>query len=168
MPGLAVGMALQGSLSNFAGSVMLLLFKPIRKGDTIEAAGVVGVVDSIQPFVTVVLSADNVVYYIPNAALSSGLIRNYSVHSERRVDLLFTVPHEMGMDGARKMFLDIIKSCPMIHKDKEVKMSVESFADATVTFGVRPYCSQKDYFEVKSFMQEHVKLALNAYADSKK
>jgi len=159
--GLAVGMALQGSLSNFAGGVLLLIFKPIKKGDLIEATGVTGVVESIQPFVTVVLSPDNVVHYLPNAAVSSGAIKNFSVNQQRRVDLTFGIGYGDDIDKAKEILTNIAKNCPTALKDIGPDVFVSELADSSVNFAVRPYCKPEHYWDVHIYMHETVKKELD-------
>lgn len=159
--GLAVGMALQGSLGNFAGGVLILIFKPIKKGDLIEAAGVTGVVESIQPFVTVVLSPDNIVHYIPNGALSSGSIKNYSINQQRRVDLTFGIGYTDDIDKAKKIFQDVAKACPHALKDIGPDIFVSGLGDSSVDFAVRPYCKPEHYWDVHIYMHETVKKELD-------
>ncbi len=158
--GLAVGMALQGSLGNFAGGVLILVFKPIKKGDLIEAQGVTGVVESIQPFVTVILSPDNIVHYLPNGPLSNGTIKNYSVNQERRVDLTFGIGYTDDIDRAKEVFTRVAKACPntlSIGPD----VFVAELADSSVNFAVRPYCKPEHYWDVYAYMQENVKKELD-------
>lgn len=159
--GLAVGLALQGSLGNFAGGVLLLIFKPIKKGDLIEAQGVVGVVESIQPFVTVLLSPDNVIHYIPNGALSSDTIKNFSVHQERRIDLTFGISYTDDIEKAKAILLDVAKNCPNTHKHLGPDVFVSELADSSVNFAVRPYCKPEHYWDVYFHMQENVKKELD-------
>lgn len=159
--GLAVGMALQGSLGNFAGGVLILVFKPIKKGDFIETNGVAGTVESIQPFVTVLLSADNIVHYIPNGPLSNSTIKNYSIHQERRVDLVFGIGYGDDIDKAREIFTTVAKSCPQTLKHIGPDIFVTELADSSVNFAVRPYCKPADYWTVYAYMQEQVKKELD-------
>lgn len=159
--GLAVGMALQGSLGNFAGGILLLVFKPIKKGDLIETNGLVGVVDSIQPFVTVLVSLDNVVTYVPNAELSSGAIKNFSVNKFRRVDLVFGIGYSDDIDRAKEVFRSVAKSCPLVTKEMEPEIFVTNLGDSSVDFVVRPYCEPDHYWDVHFYMNEYVKKGLD-------
>ncbi|MDA8792575.1 mechanosensitive ion channel [Bacteriovoracaceae bacterium] len=159
--GLAVGMALQGSLGNFAGGVLLLIFKPIKKGDLVEACGVTGVVESIQPFVTVLLSPDNIIHYIPNGALSSGAIKNYSINQERRVDLTFGIGYPDDIDKAKEVFTNVAKSCPNTHSHLGPDIFVSELGDSSVNFAVRPYCKPEHYWDVYFYMHENVKKELD-------
>ena len=162
--GLAVGMALQGSLGNFAGGVLILIFKPIKKGDLIEACGVTGVVESIQPFVTVLLAPDNVVHYLPNGALSSGTIKNYSVNQERRVDLTFGIGYGDDIAKAKEVFMSVAKSCPKVLSHLAVDVFVSEHGDSSVNFVVRPFCHPDHYWDVYFYMQENVKLELDTFS----
>ncbi len=159
--GLAIGMALQGSLGNFAGGVLILIFKPIKKGDLIETAGVTGVVESIQPFVTVLLSPDNVVHYIPNGVLSSGSIKNYSVNQERRVDLTFGIGYGDDIDKAKQVFTSVAKACPNALTHLGPDIFVSGLGDSSVDFAVRPYCKPEHYWDVYFYMTENVKKELD-------
>jgi small conductance mechanosensitive channel len=159
--GLAVGMALQGSLGNFAGGVLILLFKPIKKGDLIEAQGVTGVVESIQPFVTVLLSPDNIVHFIPNGALSSGPIKNYSLNEERRVDLVFGIGYGDNIDQAKEVLTRVAKECPNTHSHLGPDVFVTELGASSVDFAVRPYCKPEHYWDVYAYMHENVKKELD-------
>lgn len=159
--GLAVGMALQGSLSNFAAGVLILIFKPIKKGDLVEAGGVLGVVESIQPFVTVVLSPDNIVHYIPNSKIGSDVVKNYSVNQERRVDLTFGIGYSDDIDKAREVFERVAKACPKALSHIGPDVFVSELADSSVNFAVRPYCKPEDYWDVYIYMFENVKKELD-------
>lgn len=159
--GLAIGMALQGSLGNFAGGVLILIFKPIKKGDLIEAQGVIGVVESVQPFVTVVLSPDNIVHFIPNGALSSGPIKNYSLNQERRVDLVFGIGYGDNIDQAKEVLTRVAKACPNTHSHIGPDIFVTELGASSVDFAVRPYCKPEHYWDVYAYMQENVKKELD-------
>jgi small conductance mechanosensitive channel len=159
--GLAIGMALQGSLGNFAGGVLILIFKPIKKGDLIESGGVIGVVESIQPFVTVLLSPDNVVHYIPNGSLSSSSIKNYSVNQERRVDLTFGIGYSDNIDKAKEVFTAVAKSCPNALDHLGPDIFVSELGDSSVNFAVRPYCKPEHYWDVYFYMTENIKKELD-------
>lgn len=159
--GLAVGLALQGSLGNFAGGVLILIFKPIKKGDHIEACGVEGYVQSIEPFVTVIKALDNIIHYVPNGELANTTIKNYSVHPERRVDLTFGISYGDDIDLAKSVMLEVAKNCPHIIKEIEPEVYVTGHGDSSVDFAVRPYCNPEKYWDVYFYMYEHVKKALD-------
>jgi small conductance mechanosensitive channel len=160
--GLAVGLALQGSLGNFAGGVLILIFQPIKKGDLIEAQGVTGVVESIQPFVTVLLSPDNIVHYIPNGSLAGGPIKNYSINPFRRVDLTYGIGYGDNIDAAKKVFEKVAKACPNVYPDLGPDIFVSNLGDSSVDFAVRPYCKPEHYWDVFAYMNENVKKELDA------
>ena len=155
--GLAIGLSLQGSLGNFAGGVLILIFKPIRKGDFIEACGVSGTVSSIQPFVTVVLSADNITHYIPNGELSNGVIKNYTIHPERRVDMTFGISYDDDIDKAKDVLMKIGKSAENTNKDQDPQVFVSSLGDNSVNLALRVFASPSNYWGVKAAITETVK-----------
>lgn len=159
--GLAVGLALQGSLGNFAGGVLILIFKPIKKGDHILACGVEGYVQSIEPFVTVIKSLDQIIYYLPNGELANTTIKNFSVHPERRVDLSFGISYDDDIDQAKAVMLEVAKNCPYRLKHIEPEVYVTGHGDSSVDFTVRPYCEPDNYWDVYFYMYEHVKKALD-------
>ena len=155
--GLAIGLSLQGSLGNFAGGVLILVFKPIKKGDFIEACGVSGTVSSIQPFVTIVLSADNITHYIPNGTLSNGVIKNYSCHPERRLDLQFGISYSDDIDKAKKVLKEIAEKTEKIHKHLDPQIFVASLGDNSVNISLRVFTTPKDYWDVRADLVETVK-----------
>lgn len=159
--GLAIGLALQGSLSNFAGGVLILIFKPIRKGDVVEVQGITGTVDSIQPFVTVINSGDRVVNFVPNSSIASGIVKNHTMHNERRVDLTFGIGYGDDLDKAKEVLTNLAKSCPGVHEHLEPKVFVSSLGDNSVNIAVRPFCTPQNYWDVFAYMQEHGKKELD-------
>ena len=159
--GLAVGMALQGSLGNFAGGVLILVFKPIKKGDFIEAQGVAGTVESVQPFVTILLSPDNIVHYIPNGALSSGTIKNFSINQERRVSLTFGIGYEDDIDKAKEVLMNLAKDCPLTHTHLEPVVFVSNLGASSVDIAVKVFCKPADYWTVFGYMHEEAKKRLD-------
>ncbi len=146
--GLAVGMALSGTLQNFAGGVMLLLFKPFRLGDYIAAQGYEGVVQDIQIFNTILLSVDNKKIILPNGALSTNAMFNYTAEKTRRVDWTFGIGYGDSTDQARKVILDILATNDKILKDPEVFVEVSALADSSVNFAVRAWTKTEDYWAV--------------------
>lgn len=155
--GLAIGLALQGSLSNFAGGVLLLLFKPFKKGDIIEVNGVTGTVDSIQPFVTVIHTFNNVVNFIPNAAISNSVIKNFTLNADRRVDLVYGISYDAHIGKAKDTIIAVAKSCQWLHAHKEIDVFVSELADSSVNLTVRVFCLPADVKNVTAFMNEEVK-----------
>jgi len=155
--GLAVGFALQGSLSNFASGVMLIIFKPIKVGDYIEAAGVSGSVEEIGIFVTTLTTPDNKVIYIPNSQMGGGIITNYSIKDTRRVDMEFGIGYSDDIDKARSVILEILSSDSRILKDPVPGVFVVTLAESSVNFKVRPWVNASDYWGVYCDTTENIK-----------
>ncbi|GAA6151674.1 mechanosensitive ion channel family protein [Pseudoteredinibacter isoporae] len=160
--GLAVGLALQGSLSNFAGGVLLILFKPYKVGDFIETQGHSGVVQSIQIFNTILKTGDNKTIIIPNGPISNGSITNYSTEATRRVDMSFGIGYDDDIDGARAALEEIIAADERILKDPAHLIVVAELADSSVNFTVRVWVNSADYWGVFFAMQEQVKKTFDA------
>ncbi len=155
--GLAVGMALSGTLQNFAGGVMLLILKPFKKGDYIEAQGYAGTVDEIQIFVTRLKTPDNRNIYIPNGGLSTASLVNFSQESTRRVDFSFGIGYGDDIDKAKELIMTIIKSNDLILKTPEPFIAVGELADSSVNLTTRVWTKASDYWSVFFFMNETVK-----------
>ncbi len=155
--GLAIGMALSGTLSNFAGGVMLLIFKPFRVGHFIEAQGYKGVVKEIQLFNTILTTPDNRIVIIPNAPLSSGAMVNYSAESTRRVDFTFGIGYSDDIDKAKATLKAIIDADSRVLKTPEAFIAVSELADSSVNFAVRLWVKGEDYWAVYFHMNEAVK-----------
>ncbi len=160
--GLAVGLALQGSLSNFAAGFLLIIFRPFKVGDLIEAAGVFGVVEAIQIFTTQLKTADNKTVIVPNAKLTDDNIVNWTVKGTRRVDMVFGIGYEDDIDKARSLMADIIAQDDRILKTPEPQISVSELADSSVNFVVRPWAKVEDYWGVHFDLTEKIKKAFDA------
>lgn len=160
--GLAVGLALQGSLSNFASGVLLLIFKPFRVGDYVEVAGTDGAVQNIQIFTTELTTPDNKQVIIPNSAVTSGVIVNYSAKDTRRVDLVMGISYEDDIDKARDLMLDEISKDDRILKDPAPTVAVVELADSSVNFVVRPWVKTADYWGVYFDLTEAIKKRFDA------
>jgi small conductance mechanosensitive channel len=156
--GLAVGLSLQGSLSNFAGGILIILFKPFKVGDTIEAHGTLGTVKEIQIFSTIVTSPDNKQIIIPNGLLSNGTIINYSTNGIRRVDLIISVGYDSDLQLVKNTLHHIILSIPEILKEPETSIFVNELATSSIDFAVRPYAKNENILLVKSAILEKCKL----------
>lgn len=159
--GLAVGLSLQGSLSNFAGGMLIILFKPFRVGDTIEAQGVTGTVSEIQIFVTKLINGNNQTIFVPNGALSNGNIINYSVAGTRRADLNFTVSYNTDLKVAKETLLNILKNDPRVLKSPAPSVEVIALVDNGVRIAVRPWAKNEDYSAVYADTLEQSKLQLD-------
>lgn len=155
--GLAIGFALQGSLSNFASGVMLIIFKPIKVDDFIEGGGAIGVVESIGIFVTTVVTVDNKVIFIPNSTLTGGNIVNYSTKDTRRVDMVFGIGYNDDIDKAKSAIQSVLNSHSNILKDPAPQIVVSELADSSVNFSVRPWVNSADYWDVYFDVMEQVK-----------
>ncbi len=154
--GLAVGLALQGSLSNFAGGVLVLLFKPFQVGDVIEAQGYVGRVKEIQIFNTILRTLDNQRVIIPNGILSNGCIKNLFVESTRRVDMTFGISYADDIDKARSVIRSVLDGDEHVLKDPAPDVEVCAHADSSINFLVRPWCQSEHYWPV--FFRTHSEL----------
>jgi small conductance mechanosensitive channel len=160
--GLAIGLALQGSLGNFAGGVLIMIFKPIKIGDLIEAQGAIGVVKEIEIFTTKLTGLSNKEIIIPNGALSNGNIVNYTTEGTRRVDLTFGVGYDSDIKKTKEVLLNILTSHPKVLKDPAPTVNVSELADSSINFAVRPWCESADYWTVYFEVTEHTKEALDA------
>ncbi len=155
--GLAIGFALQGSLSNLAAGVMLIIFKPIKVGDYIEGGGAAGSVESIGIFVTTLLTPDNKAIYIPNSTLTSGNIINYSAKDTRRVDMVFGIGYSDDIDKAKNVIKSILESDQRILKDPPPQIVLSELGDSSVNFNVRPWVNRADYWGVYFDVTEKIK-----------
>lgn len=159
--GLAIGAALNGSLGNLAGGVMLMIYKPFKVGDLIEAQGMVGVVTEIGIFNTTLLSPENKTVIIPNGALSTGVMTNYHTHGNLRVDLKMAVDPTMDLDKARQVAIAAMKTHPKVLQDPTPEVNVSEVANGMVTLAIRPYTTANDYWDVYFGVQELVKKAFD-------
>lgn len=155
--GLAVGLALQGSLANFAAGVLILIFKPYRVGDFVEVAGVAGTVTSVLVFTTELNTGDNKRIIIPNGQAMGGTITNYSTNDTRRVDLVMGIGYGDDIDKAKKVLEDIVAADDRILKDPAPTIAVVELADSSVNFVVRPWVNKADYWGVYFGLTEAVK-----------
>jgi len=158
--GLAVGMALQGTLSNFAAGIMILFFRPFKLEDTIEAAGTIGTVKEIQIFNTILSSPDNRKIIVPNAQITSGIITNFSAIEQRRIDLVFSVSYSDNLQTAKKVLVDLVNSDPRILKDPAPVIAVLELAENSVNLVCRPWVKPADYWNVRFDLVEKGKMAL--------
>lgn len=160
--GLAVGLALQGSLSNFAGGVLILLFKPFRVGDFIEAQGYSGTVVEIELFNTILHTPDKKRVIIPNAAVSNGAITNFSAEEERRVDFVFGIGYNDDIQKAKELLWDIIKKDERVLEMPESMVVVSELADSSVNITARVWCKSANYWGIYFDTTEAVKLCFDA------
>ena len=155
--GLAVGLAMQGSLSNFASGVLIILFKPFKVGDFVEIAGTSGVVESIMIFTTDMKTGDNKKIIIPNSSVLGGVITNYSANDTRRVDLVMGIGYNDDIDQAKRVLGELLDADERILKDPAPLVAVSELADSSVNFVVRPWVKSADYWGVYFDLTEAVK-----------
>ena len=160
--GLAIGLALQGSLANFAAGFLMIIFRPFKVGDFIEGAGVSGVVEAIHIFTTTLKTGDNKIIIIPNAKLSGDNIINYSAQETRRVDMTVGVAYDADLSVVRDVLNDIISKEERVLKDPAPLIAVAELADNSVNFVVRVWTSTGDYWGVKFAMTETIKNRFDA------
>ncbi|MBU2946045.1 mechanosensitive ion channel family protein [Zobellia uliginosa] len=159
--GLAIGLALQGSLSNFAGGVLIIIFKPYKIGDLVEAQGALGVVKEIEIFTTKLVTPDNKLAIIPNGAMSNGNIVNYTAEGKMRVDTTIGVGYGEDIKTAKDVLLNVLMADPKVLKDPAPSVNVSELADSSVNFAVRPFCKPEHYWDVYFGTLENCKLALD-------
>jgi small conductance mechanosensitive channel len=160
--GLAVGLALQGSLANFASGVMIIAFRPFKEGDFVEAGGAVGVIEGIQMFATTMRTGDNKQIIIPNGNITGGNIVNYSAKDTRRVDLVFGIGYNDDLKKAKDILQQLVDADERILKDPAAVIAVSELADSSVNFIVRPWVNSADYWGVYWDLTEAVKLKFDA------
>lgn len=154
----AVGMALQGSLGNFASGVMVLLFKPYKVGDLVEIQGFTGVVSEIQIFNTLLLTVDNKKIIIPNSIVTSGAMTNISGQGIIRVDMTFGISYSNDINIAKSVIKSTADGCSYILKEKEVDIFVSGLGSNSVNFAVRPWCKSEHFWDVYFYMHENIKI----------
>lgn len=159
--GLAVGLALQSSLSNFSSGVMLVLFKPFKVGDFVNAGGSAGVVEEIHIFNTYMRTGDNVQIIIPNGSITSGTITNFSAKSTRRIDLVVGCGYSDNLRDVRAFFEELINADERILKDPEPVIAVSELGESSVDFIVRPWVNASDYWAVRWDLTEKIKLGFD-------
>ena len=156
--GLAIGLALQGSLQNFAAGVMLIVFRPFNDGDVVDAAGVTGVVEKIGIFTTIMRTPDNREVIVPNGSIFGGTITNISARDTRRVDMVFGIGYEDDLLKAKQIIIDVLEADDRVLKDPAPAVALGELADSSVNFNVRPWVKSADYWAVYSDTHEKIKL----------
>ncbi len=155
--GLAIGLALQGSLSNFASGVLIIAFRPYQVGDFIVAGGEAGTVEEVQIFTTVLKTPDNKKIIVPNSQIMNGTITNVSAHDTRRVDLVVGCGYGDDIDAVYAVLKDIVDNHDLILSDPAPSVDLNTLADSSVNFNVRPWCKSSDYWAVYNQVTEQVK-----------
>ncbi|MEZ4650928.1 MAG: mechanosensitive ion channel [Candidatus Eisenbacteria bacterium] len=160
--GFAVGLALQGSLSNFAAGVMILIFRPIQVGDLVESNGHLGIVKEVGLFVTTLATLDNQKVIIPNATLTGGIINNVNGYGVRRVDLTAGISYGDEMSKAKDILLAILRDHPKVLAEPAPTVAVSELGDSSVNFVVRPWCNAADYWDVYFDVTQSIKERFDA------
>jgi small conductance mechanosensitive channel len=160
--GLAIGLALQGSLANFAAGFLMIIFRPFKVGDYIEGAGVAGTVEAIQIFTTQLQTPDNKTVIIPNSSLTAGNITNWSVKGTRRVDLVMGIGYGDDIDKAKQIMADVLAKDDRVFKDPPPKIALVELADSSVNFVVRPWVKSEHYWDVYFDTTEAIKKSFDA------
>jgi len=160
--GLAVGLALQGSLANFAAGVLMIIFKPFKVGDFVDAGGTMGTVEDIQIFTTQMKTPDNKTIIIPNASITSGAITNFSSKPTRRVDMTFGVSYTDDTDKVKRVIQEVLDADERILKDPTPTIGLVELADSSVNFAVRPWVNAGDYWGVFFDINEKMKKRFDA------
>jgi len=159
--GLAIGLALQGSLSNFASGILLISLKPFKAGDFVEIAGTAGVVEEVHVFSTQLRTGDNKTVIIPNGGITNGTITNYSAKPTRRVDLVIGVGYNADLKQTKQILNDVVNSHALVLKDPAITIGVSELADSSVNFVVRPWVKTPDYWTVHFDLLEAIKIELD-------
>ncbi len=160
--GLAIGLALQGSLQNFSSGALLVLFRPISRGEFVEIAGVAGSVEEVRIFHTTLKTPDNKMIVVPNGQIYGAIITNYSRHPTRRVDMVFGIGYGDDIDEARSVIQKILEEDERVLADPAPVVALNELADSSVNFVVRPWAKQSDYWGLKWDVTEKVKKAFDA------
>jgi small conductance mechanosensitive channel len=155
--GLAIGLAMQGSLSNFASGVLIVLFRPYRVGDFVEAAGIAGVVEEVQILTTIMRTGDNKQIIVPNSQIMNSIITNYSANDTRRIDMVVGVSYSDDLDKVRRTIEDLIAADDRILTEPAATIGVSALAESSVNFVVRPWVNTADYWTVMFDLTEAIK-----------
>lgn len=160
--GVAIGLALQGALSNLAGGIMILIFKPFKVGDYINTSSVSGTVSNISIMYTVLTTPDNKVITIPNGTLTNSVVENYSAVENRRVDLTFTTGYDCDVDKVKSILMDVVNSHEKVLKDPEPFARLTNHGDSALEYTVRVWCKAENYWDVNFDLVETVKKEFDA------
>lgn len=161
--GLAIGLALQGSLANFAGGVIILVLKPFKVGDYVETSGTTGVVSGINIFSTTLMTLDNRVVYIPNGPLAGSTITNYNSGINRRVDINVGIAYSDKVEDARQAIMSFVHNNEMIFKDPAPSVLLKNFGDSSLDLSIRVWCTAENYWDVFFWMNEEIKTAFDKH-----
>jgi len=159
--GLAIGLALKDSLSNFASGVMLILFRPFRVGDLVTVGGVTGKIRQIDIFSTILVTGDNQKYILPNSSITSDVINNVNAEPTRRIDLVIGIGYEDDIQLAKKTLAELMDADERILKDPAPLIAVSELADSSVNLLIRPWVNTDDYWDVRFDLLEKIKLTFD-------
>lgn len=159
--GLAIGLALQGSLSNFASGVLIISLRPFKSGDFVQVSGISGIVEEILIFSTTLRTGDNKSVIIPNGSITNGTITNYSAKPTRRIDLIIGVSYNANLAQTKQVLSDVVTRHALILKDQAITIGVSELADNSVNLVVRPWVKSEDYWPVYFDLLENIKVALD-------
>lgn len=159
--GLAIGLALQGSLSNFAGGMLIILFKPFRVGDAIEAQNVSGTVSEIQIFVTKLITGNNQTIFVPNGILSNGVITNFSIGKNRRANLVFNISYDTNIKTAKEIVMQVLINHPKVLQLPAPTVVVNLLTDSAIQLAIRPWSTNIDFGDMCSDVLEECKEAFD-------
>ena len=160
--GLAIGLALKDSLSNFSSGVMLIIFRPFKAGDTVETAGIIGVVEEVRIFSTILRTGDNREIIVPNSLIYGGPIINVSARATRRIDLVFGIGYDDDLRKAKQLIEAAFAADKRILDDPAAAISIAELADSSVNINARPWVNTPDYWKVRSDLLENIKLAFDS------
>jgi small conductance mechanosensitive channel len=159
--GLAIGLSLQGSLSNFASGVLIVAFRPFKKGDFVEVAGTSGVISDISIFTTTLKTGDNKTVIIPNGGITSGNIINYSTEKTRRIDMVIGCGYDDDLKKTKALLIKLLTADKRVLKDPEPSVALSELADSCINFNVRPWVKSEDYWSVRSDLLLAIKEAFD-------
>ncbi len=161
--GVALGLALQGSLSNFAGGIIIIVMRPFRIGDKITTNGESGTVEDIHMFYTVLVTPDNKVIHVPNGALANNVIVNTSIKDTRRVDIAMSIAYDADLDKATKLIKEVCKNNPLIFTDPEPYVGIKEYAGSSVDLNIRAWCNNGDYWTIQNYLFVGIKKSFDEH-----
>ncbi len=161
--GVALGLALQGSLSNFAGGIIIIVMRPFRIGDKITTNGESGTVEDIHMFYTVLVTPDNKVIHVPNGALANNVIVNTSIKDTRRVDIAMSIAYDADLDKVTKLIKEVCKNNPLIFTDPEPYVGIKEYAGSSVDLNIRAWCNNGDYWTIQNYLFVEIKKSFDVH-----
>ncbi|MDE6047926.1 MAG: mechanosensitive ion channel family protein [Anaeroplasmataceae bacterium] len=159
--GVSVGLALQGSLSNFAGGIIIIVMRPFRIGDKITTNGESGTVEDIHMFYTVLVTADNKVVHVPNGALANNVIVNTSIKETRRVEVVMSIAYDADLNKATDVINAVCKQNPLIFTDPAPFVGIKEYSSSSVDLNIRAWCNNKDYWTIQNYLLVEIKKAFD-------